>query len=147
MANLYTPCPGCRAINRVDRDKARGSAPVCSACKTALRVDGSISNIDGAGLEALVQKSPLPVVADFWAAWCGPCKMFAPTFAQAAEDLSDSYVFVKVDTEADPSVSARYAIRGIPALILFAGGAERARQAGAMDPASFRRWLQQAAAA
>ncbi len=147
MVNLYTPCPGCRAINRVDRDRARNGTPVCSACKTALRIDGSISNVDGAGLEALVQKSPLPVVADFWAAWCGPCKMFAPTFAQAADDLAGSYVFVKVDTEADPAVSTRYAIRGIPALILFAGGQERARQAGAMPAAQFRQWLQQAAAA
>jgi thioredoxin 2 len=97
--------------------------------------------LDDASLATFIAGTELPVVVDFWADWCGPCKMMAPHFEQVAR-LMPKVRFVKVDTEAAPQASARYAIRSIPTLILFSGGQETARMSGALSGADLQRWIQ-----
>ncbi len=141
MSKTYSPCPSCSAINRYD--PALKGRPVCARCKTRLRVDGAVSLLDGAGLEALKKSSPLPLVVDFWADWCGPCKMFAPTFLEAAAKMAGELVFGKLDTEAHQPTAAQLGIQSIPTLIVFHRGRQLARFSGAMQLSDLTRWLRE----
>lgn len=131
-------CPHCFAKNRVPAERV-DDGPRCGVCKKALLPAEPVA-IGGDDLSRLAAGNDLPVVADFWADWCGPCKMMAPAFAQAAR-ARPHVQFVKVDTEASPNATGQYGIRGIPTLILFAGGAERARVSGAMGAAQLLAWI------
>ena len=132
-------CPACATTNRVP-DARLHEQPVCGRCGAELMAPKPATLTD-ATLPAFVAHTELPVLVDFWAEWCGPCKMMAPHFANAATQLVDVR-FVKVDTEASPQASATYAIRSIPTLILFRGGKEVARQSGAMSAGDLVRWVQ-----
>ena len=131
-------CPHCFTRNRVP-DERVGDGPKCGACKQAL-LPGAPVAVGGDDLPRLTAGNAVPVLVDFWAEWCGPCKMMAPAFAQAARERPNVQ-FVKVDTEASPQASAQYGIRGIPTLILFQGGSERARISGAMGATQLLAWL------
>lgn len=133
-------CPSCGAANRAPREKlAPGARPACGKCHKPLFAGQPVAVGTAADFDRHLRGS-LPVVVDFWAEWCGPCKMMAPMFAKAAEVLEPGVRLLKLDTEALPEVAARYAIRSIPTLILFAGGKEIARQAGVMDAQGIARW-------
>jgi thioredoxin 2 len=136
----YSPCPDCRKLNRL-APQAAGKQPVCGQCKRALPMRGWVNELGPSELMLLVEKSPLPVVADFWAPWCAPCRSFAPVFEQAAGAMAGHVVFAKVDTQAYPLASQSFGIRGVPTLIVFRGGLERARQSGAMPLPRFLEWL------
>ena len=132
-------CPACATTNRVP-DPRLHEQPVCGRCGAELMAPKP-ANLTDATLPAFVAHTELPLLVDFWAEWCGPCKMMAPHFANAASQLVDVR-FAKVDTEASPQASATYAIRSIPTLILFRGGKEVARQSGAMSAGDLVRWVQ-----
>ena len=132
-------CPACAATNRVP-DARLHEHPVCGRCGAEVMAPEPALLTD-ATLPAFVAHTELPVLVDFWADWCGPCKMMAPHFANAATQLVDVR-FAKLDTEASPQSSAAYAIRSIPTLILFRGGKEVARQSGAMSSGDLVRWVQ-----
>jgi len=140
----FAVCPSCGTLNRVNVDKALSAQPHCAKCKAALPVNGAIVELTGTTLSKLISSSPLPVVVDFWAAWCGPCKMFAPVYAQVASSWAGRAVFGKLDTEAHGGGASLYNIRGIPTLIVFKNGRERARQSGALSLGMFQQWLGQA---
>ncbi len=142
MSQTYTICPSCEKVNRVPVEAPDSRKPVCGSCKTELPVSHGITETGARGLRALSANSPLPVVVDFWAPWCGPCRVFEPTFKQAAQQLAGRAVFVKVNTEADPAAGQAYQIRGIPTLLVLRNGAEQARQSGAMPLPMLLQWLQ-----
>ena len=135
-------CPHCSAVNRIPGERL-GDSPRCGKCGDPL-FTGKPLELTAAGFDRHLQRSELPLVVDFWAEWCGPCKMMAPAFAQAAAELEPAVRLAKVDTEAQQSVAGRYAIRSIPTLILFRDGREVARQAGAMSRNDIVQWVNRA---
>ena len=135
-------CPACAAVNRIPGERL-GDKPRCGKCSKAL-FTGHPMELDSTSFERQLQRSELPLVVDFWADWCGPCKMMAPAFAQAAGELEPRVRLAKVDTEAQQTIAARYNIRSIPTLILFRGGREVARQAGAMSKNDIVKWVHRA---
>jgi thioredoxin 2 len=125
-------------MNRAPEDRLPHK-PVCGRCKTAL-LPGHPITLDDQNFEAVIA-SDLPVVVDFWAAWCGPCRKMAPEFAAAAHAARERGLFAKVDTEASPRTAARYDIKSIPTLVAFRNGREIGRQSGLMPQSLIVRWL------
>ena len=132
-------CGSCLAVNRVPPERLSEN-PNCGKCHRAL-LEGKPVTLTAANFDQFVQRSDLPVAVDFWATWCGPCKMFAPVFEQAAAEQKTRVRFAKLDTDAEPAIAQRYGIRSIPSLLLFKQGQEAARVAGALDGHSLRNWL------
>lgn len=137
--SLTLGCPHCGAVNRVSQLRLK-HGPRCGNCKQAL-FTGVPVELTSDNFRVLVERSELPVVVDFWAAWCGPCKMMAPIFAEAARELEPGLRFAKLDTEAEQSLAGRFGIRSIPTLIVFSNGREMARQPGALHGSQLRQWL------
>jgi thioredoxin 2 len=135
-------CPQCESLNRVLVDKANKSTPTCGRCKGYLPLHDGIQEMTPKTLSALISKSSRPVVVDYWAPWCGPCRAFAPTFIEAARKLGGKFVFAKINTEEHPDVGAQYHIRGIPTLIVFSHGKERDRQSGALPLQTLLNYLE-----
>ncbi|MBX3611142.1 MAG: thioredoxin TrxC [Hydrogenophaga sp.] len=135
---LHTLCPHCGTTNRLAAD-ALASDPDCGRCHQPLFVGKPVA-LDQAGFARTIAKSDLPVLVDFWAPWCGPCRMMAPQFEAAARELEPNFRLVKVNTEEAQQLAASLNIRSIPTLALFVGGREVARQPGAMGAADIVRW-------
>jgi len=137
---LHVVCPHCHAVNRVPAERLTQGG-TCGKCKEAL-FTGSPLELDQADFDKHLSRSDLPLLVDFWAPWCGPCRMMAPAFAAAAQKLEPRLRLIKVNTEEEQALAARFGIRSIPTLALFREGREVTRQAGAMDTAGILRWVQ-----
>jgi thioredoxin 2 len=120
-----------------------GDNPVCAKCGQPLPRGGGPIALDELTFDAVLRASPVPIVVDFWADWCGPCRQFAPVLHGYADKHQDDVLVVKVDTEANPSLAQRFAIRGIPTTVLFRGPLEVARQSGALPAAMLEEWVAQ----
>jgi thioredoxin 2 len=132
-------CPHDGALNRVPANRL-SDAPKCGKCHQSLFAGVPVA-LDASAFDRQAANSQIPLLVDFWAPWCGPCRTMAPAFEQAARLLEPQFRLVKVNTEQEPSLAARYGIRSIPTLMLFAGGREIARQPGAMtQPEQIVRW-------
>ena len=138
---LQIVCPHCDVVNRVPEERL-GDHGTCGRCKRPL-FDGKPVNLSAANFEVQTLKSDIPVVVDFWAPWCGPCRAMAPQFEKTAVRLEPRIRFAKLNTEEEQGLAARFNIRSIPTLAVFKGGREVGRQSGAMDAASLERWIAQ----
>jgi thioredoxin 2 len=138
---VHVVCGGCNAVNRVPQERLSEDAK-CGKCHAALFAREPLA-LDEVGFARQVSRSDLPLVVDFWAPWCGPCRMMAPAFEEAARVLEPHARLIKINTEESQGLASRLGIRSIPTLAVFKGGGEVARTAGAMDAGRLVAWVRQ----
>ncbi len=131
MSHTLSACPKCHSLNKVSAEEAQKKAPTCGKCGADLDMHGLVSSVNTDDFKRIIAKSDRPVVVDFWASWCGPCRMYGPEFEKASLRNTNT-VFLKVNTETEQLLSQQLGIRGIPCTVVFNGGKETKRQAGAM---------------
>jgi len=137
--SLHIVCPNCLAVNRIPSAR-QSEGPMCGKCRQPL-FNARPIELGSPNFQQYVTRNDIPVLVDFWAPWCGPCKMMAPAFEQAAAQLEPRIRLAKLNTEAEQAIGAQYGIRSIPTLALFHNGRELARQSGAMGTADIVRWV------
>ncbi|HEC06302.1 thioredoxin TrxC [Thiolapillus sp.] len=139
--SLHVVCSHCGGVNRIPRERL-AQHPKCGKCKQPLFA-GTPAEVDDAMLQKQIQRSDIPVVVDFWAPWCGPCKMMAPAFAQATAQLEPQVRMLKLNTEQHQQLAGQLGIRSIPTMILFRNGQEVDRMSGALDARGIASWVSQ----
>jgi thioredoxin 2 len=141
MMTVNVVCPHCFKVNRIPKKDSYAKAN-CGACKGSL-LDAKPVEVNGSTFGTFISNSDLPVVVDFWAPWCGPCRMMAPAFEEAARSLPLKAQFLKVNTEEQPQLGSQYGIRSIPTMVLFKNGKEVDRVSGALSSEQIRQWVGQ----
>ncbi|MEZ0168246.1 thioredoxin TrxC [Microvirga sp. TS319] len=139
--SFHVVCPRCDAVNRVPRDRPASQA-TCGGCKAKL-FEGHPIELNGQRFQRHAERNDIPVIADFWAPWCGPCRAMAPIFEQAAKELEPKARFVKINVDDEPELAGRLGVQGIPALFVLKNGSVVAQQAGLANLSTLRNWVRQ----
>ncbi|MBE9550285.1 MAG: thioredoxin TrxC [Proteobacteria bacterium] len=137
---VHVVCPSCNTINRIPAEKMTAD-PACGKCSKPM-FPGKPIDLNAGNFMQHINRNDIPVVVDFWAPWCGPCKMMAPWYSEAAGKLEPRVRFAKLNTEQEQAIGGKFGIRSIPTLMLFRNGKEIARKAGAMQSAQIVSWIQ-----
>jgi thioredoxin 2 len=132
MSTTFSECKNCGGLNKLVTEKALAQAPICGKCGANLPMHGLVSEVSTEGFRKILRHASGPVVVDFWASWCGPCRSYGPEYEKASLK-NPNVVFLKINTETEQQLSAELGIRGIPCTILYQQGKEVRRQAGAMS--------------
>lgn len=140
MSHTFTVCPKCKSLNKIAIEKAKTNQALCGKCHNSLTLHGLVSEVNTEDFRRILKASDKPVVVDFWASWCGPCKVYGPEFVKASNETTNA-VFLKISTETEQQLSAEFGIKGIPCTILFKNGKEAGRQAGAMSTAQIKQFV------
>jgi thioredoxin 2 len=137
--HILVVCRNCHSVNRLPQSKLTAGGS-CGSCRSPL-FTGQPVQLATSDFQRFIQKNQLPVVVDYWASWCGPCKMMAPVFESVAAEMEPFVLFAKVNTETEPTLASAASIRSIPTLAIYQGGNEVARISGAMDAANLKSWI------
>jgi thioredoxin 2 len=141
--SIISACPACGTKNRITADHLADTGR-CGACKAPLSPLREPLEVDEPAFDEIIRMAKVPVFTDFWAAWCGPCRMVAPEVKKLAAEMAGRAIILKVDTEANPSIAARYRVQGIPNFVIFRGGKPVRQQAGAVSSTQMRQWIEAA---
>jgi thioredoxin 2 len=139
MVETYR-CARCGAFNRIAQPPG-GRLPICGKCKSRLDTSGTPQAVNGDELERAIEASPVPLLVDFWAAWCGPCRMAAPILERLAQSRRGRLIVLKVDTDSEPQAAVRHRVEALPSFVAFKAGRKVARQAGLLPRPAFERWI------
>jgi thioredoxin 2 len=140
MSSTLSVCPDCKSLNKIDITKAKIKTPTCGKCGKKLELYGLTSLVNEADLERILNKSEKPVVVDFWAPWCGPCRSYGPEFEKASSQ-NEQAVFLKINIDENQALSSKLGIRGVPCTILFQNGKEVKRQSGALSSSQLSKFI------
>lgn len=140
MNTHFSECTVCQALNKISAEKAITQKPICGKCGKNLSLQGLVSNVNTQNFRKIIAKAELPVVVDFWASWCGPCRTYGPEYEKASLQNKEN-LFLKINTESEQQLSSELGIRGIPCTILFKAGKEIRRQSGVMNASQIKEFL------